>query len=382
MNSFTKKALSKFSKLDEREKEKLVKSFSDKLSMMEKLVNNMQKGILLIKDKKAIYYNDQLSNFIEIDKDKEELSHFIRDEKILSFLEKSLLSYKDNIEDFSFQRGSEVIIIEIKLLEEDDDNFRIVILTDVTSIRYRELKNLRANQLASFTTLTASIAHEIKNPLTSISLNLQMIQRGLNKNSDKKKLNSYLSNSLSELDRLNTIVVDFLFAVKPMLKKLELKDVNDIILSVKDFIEKELDEKKIKIYLSLKEYLPKVKIDANLIRQALLNILCNAMQAKNKKGSWIKISTEVTKSELVITIEDNGKGMDDGTLLKIFEPYFTTKESGTGLGLTVVYKIIKEHDGDIKVFSKLKEGSKFVISLPIESSSLIQIEQRENKYES
>lgn len=382
MNSFTKKALSKFSKLDEREKEKLVKSFSDKLSMMEKLVNNMQKGILLIKDKKAIYYNDQLSNFIEIDKDKEELSDFIRDEKILSFLEKSLLSYKDNVEDFSFQRGSEVIIIEIKLLEEDDDNFRIVILTDVTSIRYRELKNLRANQLASFTTLTASIAHEIKNPLTSISLNLQMIQRGLNKNSDKKKLNSYLSNSLSELDRLNTIVVDFLFAVKPMLKKLELKDVNDIILSVKDFIEKELDEKKIKIYLSLKEYLPKVKIDANLIRQALLNILCNAMQAKNKKGSWIKISTEVTKSELVITIEDNGKGMDDGTLLKIFEPYFTTKESGTGLGLTVVYKIIKEHDGDIKVFSKLKEGSKFVISLPIESSSLIQIEQRENKYES
>jgi len=131
-----------------------------------------------------------------------------------------------------------------------------------------------------------------------------------------------------------------------------------------DFVQYELEEHHIHTMLELDEKLPSLCYDERYIKQALLNLIKNAIAAMNEGGT-LTIKTESTGSEVHIYINDTGIGISEENLSKIFEPYFTTKETGSGLGLTLVFKIIKEHRGEISVKSKEGEGSSFMITLPI-----------------
>ena len=177
-----------------------------------------------------------------------------------------------------------------------------------------------------------------------------------------------------EIERLNAIVVDFLFAVRPMDVRLRLENVNDVINDVLNFVTHELEQHGIKIERNLEEFLPKLRLDENLLKQALLNIIKNAMNALEVSGGVLAVSTKLLGDHVALTIHDNGIGMDEATLSKIFEPYFTTKPSGSGLGLTMVFKVVKEHSGEISVSSKLGEGTTFTITLPVPTSERLALE--------
>ena len=171
--------------------------------------------------------------------------------------------------------------------------------------------------------------------------------------------------------------MDFLFAVRPMDIELMLGSINDVIMDLVTFLSPEADEKRIEVRTDLERFLPRVELDARYMRQSLLNIVENAFSAM-PGGGTLTISTKLTGDYVTLCIRDTGTGIDPEHLEKIFEPYFTTKASGTGLGLTVVYKVIKEHHGDIFVSSEMGQGTVFTIKLPVPQSQRKALEDKED----
>jgi signal transduction histidine kinase len=241
----------------------------------------------------------------------------------------------------------------------------IIYMEDITEKRIGETRLRRAENLASLTTLAAGVAHEIKNPLASISIHFQLLKKSLAKNKfSDKKTDKYFNVIKEEVDRLNKIVVDFLFAVRPVNLELREGDINKIIAQMMEFIDVEMQQSKILCLLELDENTPKILMDERLMKQALLNLVKNAQTAM-PRGGVITIATKYIENEIRISVCDTGKGIKIENLAKIFEPYFTTTETGTGLGLTQVYKIIREHQGEITVDSAPDGGTEFKITLPV-----------------
>jgi signal transduction histidine kinase len=167
-----------------------------------------------------------------------------------------------------------------------------------------------------------------------------------------------------EVERLNRIVVDFLFAVRPMNVELEDQDLNRVVHDLLQFMQYELEENHVRLAEQFNENIPKISLDERLMKQAILNVIKNAISAMPEGGDLV-VSTGVKGDEVFLRISDTGTGIPDELLDKVFEPYFTTKDFGSGLGLTLVYKIVKEHFGEISVSSKEGEGTTFELSFPI-----------------
>ena len=241
----------------------------------------------------------------------------------------------------------------------------LLTIEDVTERRGREARLRRAESLAALTTLTAGVAHEIKNPLASIGIHLQLMQKQL-KDTDRVRtadLKPYLDIVGEEVDRLNMIVVDYLMAVRPTEGRLEIGDLNDVIREITRFLQFELKEAGIELVQEFSE-IPKIELDEKSLKQALLNLIKNAIEAM-PHGGTLWIGTSGQRETVTVRIRDTGVGIPEDIVGKIFEPYFTTKDFSSGLGLTVVYKIIKEHSGEVSVSSRAGEGTTFTLTFPV-----------------
>lgn len=264
-----------------------------------------------------------------------------------------------------------IVVTALPLVQKKRVTGTLIQIEDVTDARNQQTLLRRMESLASLTNLAASVAHEIKNPLGAISIHIQLIQKALKRARegdgmlpDEKFVEKYLDVVNEEIDRLNRIIVDFLFAVRPIQAKLEPVNPNEIINSLMDFMKPEFDKAKVELKLELLDKPPNLMLDVALFKQVIMNLAQNAVAAM-KTGGILGINTQIKNDHFIITVADTGEGMDEQTCSRIFEPYFTTKANGTGLGLTMVYKIIKESAGEIDVRSFPGEGTIFTISLPI-----------------
>lgn len=240
----------------------------------------------------------------------------------------------------------------------------IVILEDITLEKENKHKLRQAESLAALTTISAGIAHEIKNPLAAISIHLQLLEDEMKKKENELSTNfNYSYNVIKEeIERLTNIVEDYLTTVRPLRAELSLVNLNDFLEKFSDFIKPELEANNIKFIKNYKD-LPNVWLDEKYFKQALLNLMKNAIAAIFDDGI-IELSAYQKQNYVYINIIDNGEGIPETTQSKVFDPYFTTKKFGTGLGLTIVYKIIKEHRGEIS-FSSKKNETIFTIKLPL-----------------
>lgn len=276
----------------------------------------------------------------------------------------------------------------------------IISMDDVTESRRQEVLIRRMEKLEDLTTLAANVAHEIKNPLAGLSIHIQLLQKSIAKARSQegilpaeKFVENYISVVNEEIERLNGIVNDFLFAVRPIKAEYQLLNPNELVEQYMDFCRPEMESKGIQLQMDLMEGPPKLMLDDKLFRQVVLNLVQNAIAAlcpaevagfsgdeageEKKDSKLLWVNTQVKSDFFILTLADNGCGMSEETAARIFEPYFTTKTTGTGLGLTMVYKIIKEFSGDIQVKSLVGEGTVFTINLPIP-----QLEQRLLEYKS
>lgn len=210
------------------------------------------------------------------------------------------------------------------------------------------------------------LAHEIRNPLTTVKGFLQLLKPHL---ADIGK-EQYAEIAIKELNRANDLIMEFLNANNPKsVGQEETSKVNDLIREVVLLFESEANLKNITICTDFSSDNPESPINSNKLKQVLLNLIKNAMEAVGdsncKAPGAIDIKTNIQQNNVLISISDNGKGMSKETLERLFTPFYTTKEKGNGIGLSVCEKIIKDHGGTILVWSKEYRGTQFHITLPL-----------------
>jgi len=231
-------------------------------------------------------------------------------------------------------------------------------------IQEERQKICERENLAAIGQMAAGIAHEVRNPLTTIKGFVQLLDK-YNGVKDPETLKKYLAMIDNEIDRVNDLVRDFLQFAKPTKPKLTFCNINDTIMELKMLIETQCNNKQISLETCLNPNIPEINCDKNQIKQVVLNIALNAIDSMAKSTDKIlRISTFFDASYVCIQLKDTGCGMTEEQKVKIFVPFFTTKENGTGLGLSVCYSIIENHNGRIEIDSTPGKGSSFTIMLP------------------
>ncbi len=240
----------------------------------------------------------------------------------------------------------------------------VAVIRDVTEIKDLNEEVARHKRLVALGKLSAGIAHEIRNPLSSIRGLAQFVYNSFSKSDERKE---DLNTIIQEVDRLNKLVAQVLDYAKLKVLNLASFSLSNLINKIVELFKQEIKNKQIKFNLEISPDISLIQADEDQIRQILMNIIINAIQAITEKGE-IKIKTEKSllkgKPAIKLIIEDNGIGIVDKDLNQIFDPFFSTKEKGSGLGLSIVYKLVEGHQGEIKVESKEGEGTKFIIFLP------------------
>lgn len=281
--------------------------------------------------------------------------------------EKSVQSYQTNYFETE-RRTKDGRIISVKLsvsrLPSNDGQYigRSIIIKDFTEFKKLQAQIDQSEKLAVIGQLAAGVAHEIGNPLASISSLVQILQR----KSQDPFISEQLVNIKENIDRITRIVRELVDFSRPPSYELAVQDITDIIKTALGIVKYDKRIRKVNFNTDLKPALPNINIAADQLLQVFVNILINAIDATSGNGS-ISIKSDFDRKNIYVYIQDDGCGMDKATIDKIFDPFFTTKEvgRGTGLGLSVSYGIIKRFNGEIKVDSKINEGSKFTIVLPL-----------------
>ena len=241
-------------------------------------------------------------------------------------------------------------------------------IEDVTEMRAEEARLKRAEGLASLTTMAAGVAHEIKNPLASMSIHLQLMRRQMKGEcASAEDLSESLDILEEETERLNNIVSDYLFAVRPQNSRPLPGDLNALITELVQFLRYEMEGANVRVFPLLDESVPSIPLDEGAMKRALLNLIKNAISAM-PDGGELRLQTKREGDNVIVVVSDTGVGIPEELQGKIFEPYFTTRDTGSGLGLTVVYKVVKEHGGDLHMDSQFGRGTTFRISIPVPQS--------------
>lgn len=210
--------------------------------------------------------------------------------------------------------------------------------------------------------MAASIAHEIRNPLNIIGMAVQQLHNELRKRDSRRE---YTETILNHIKRVDKLIDEFVSVARPPKLKMHFRNINDILEDVLKLLQPKIHNKKIKLYKEFNADLPKVRIDEEHMTQAFSNILLNACDAAPKKGGKIWVSSEKDEKYVVNTFRNTGKPINRKDLIKIFDPFFSTKRGGTGLGMSIAYTIIGSHRGTISVESNKKVGTIMTVKIPI-----------------
>lgn len=240
---------------------------------------------------------------------------------------------------------------------------------DLSEKKLLEKQLIHTQKMESIGTLAAGVAHEVGNPLASISALVQVVQRSTSDEFAKEKLELIKK----QVTRISKIIRDLVDFSRPSNYELQLTDINQNIAEAVEIVKVGAKAKDILFDLDLSEKIPLLPLISDQIQQIFVNILLNAVDAiaeleDKYKINRITIKSEINEDYVIIIFSDTGKGISDENLSKVFEPFYTTKKEGkgTGLGLWVSYGIVKSFQGDIKVTSTMKKGTTFTITLPIQ----------------
>jgi len=253
----------------------------------------------------------------------------------------------------------------------------LVVLTDITALKRLELQIRRSDRLASLGTLSAGMAHEIKNPLVSIKTFAQLLPERYQDSDFRDTFSNLIGHEIDRIDSLVNQLLRFARPAKPVLKPMHVHEVLEKSLQL---VGHRLYQKEIKLTRSWQADVDTIRADADQLEQVFLNFFLNAMDAM-KHGGVLSVGTEIhaatewvaaisgtngdSHEVLRITVRDDGEGIRKEDIPHVFDPFFTTKDYGTGLGLSVVHGIIQEHGGQIEVESELRKGTSFHILLPL-----------------
>jgi signal transduction histidine kinase len=240
-----------------------------------------------------------------------------------------------------------------------------IILRDITESRRSTEKTIESERFNALTLLAAGVAHEIGNPLNSLHIHLQLMERKVRKLDGKVKeeLEEAIAISRAEITRLDSIITQFLQAIRPSKPVLHPENVNSIVEEALRFFAPEIADRDIVVEPELRPDLPLIELDRDQMKQAFYNVIKNSFEAVKRRGI-LRIRTDLDATHVNISFTDTGGGMSAESLSRVFEPYFTTKSTGSGLGLLIVRRIVREHGGEMAIESNEGKGLTLTIRLP------------------
>ena len=256
----------------------------------------------------------------------------------------------------------------------------VMILRDITKSRRTAQQTIESERLNALTLLAAGVAHEIGNPLNSLHIHLQLMERSVQKlhGEAKAELQESIDIARSEVNRLDSIVTQFLRAIRPSRPQVRPQSLNTIIEEAVRFFTPEIQDRDITVKQELRSDLPLLQLDRDQMKQAFYNVIKNSLEAMKRHGT-LHIRTDMDDTNVIVSFVDTGSGMSAENLSRVFEPYFTTKPSGTGLGLLIVRRIVREHGGELSIESNEGEGLTLTIRLPYIERRIRMLEAGESK---
>jgi len=381
--NFLDKVLARIGRLDNQGLQTVVQRLARERSFLETLFNTIEDGVLVVdEDGRIIYLNSAVTNLLGIPATGAE------GQPVSRYLPEFDWQHLMNLDAHG---GSRVIRQELEVTlprprflhlyaapldgEKSGSSGLALILRDATEAREKTHQAIEQERVQALTLLAASVAHEIGNPLNALHIHMQLMERELKKlrrggngggdwGTGVGRLESYLDTAKGEITRLDYIVTQFLEALRPRAPKFAAGPVNQVVRETLELLRPEIDNRGIATVEKLPARLPEARFDAAQIKQVLVNLVKNAMQAMTR-GGRLTIETGAGSESVWVSISDTGSGIPEAQLNRIFEPFFTTKKKGSGLGLMIVQRIIRDHAGRIDVESKPGKGTTFRVWIPL-----------------
>jgi len=378
-NSPLDKILDQLDKLDKTNLQILVRRLAKERRLFEGIFNTIREGILLINKQGVVEYaNDEGCKIVGLRESDigsavlwkwiPNLAPAINLDEVEEDQAATMLSreIEINYPQHRFVRVYMVPYSELGEVGEDEHSNYVVILLDITQEKTSTEEKIESEKVSSILLLAAGVAHELGNPLNSLTIHLQLMRRQLVKMSDdlaKDKIAKSLDICSGEVDRLDGIISNFLQAIRP--SPPDFRDVN-LINVVEDVLlvqGRELESFGIEAEVQIGEETPIISGDTNQLKQVFFNVVKNAREAM-QPGGQLRIRSRSDDDFFYILFADTGKGIDQQDLANVFKPYYSTKKSGSGLGMMIVNRILRDHGGQVGIDSQPGVGTVITLQFP------------------
>ena len=368
-NTFLDKLLHRIDRVGPGDLQAYLQRLNNEKGFFETIFNTLQEGIVVVDSKgRILYLNHAVTNLLGIHAIKAmgtPISQHLKELDWSTILAEGRVVNRDLEVFYPQQRYLNFYLVP---LEDKDTSLMgfALIFHDLTARRAQAREAIESEKLNAVTLLAAGVAHELGNPLNSLNIHLQLMERDLRKRKadDDEELLESVRVARSEVGRLDTIINQFLGAVRPSHAARAMVSINALLRESLAFLEPEIKDRDVIVQEELADALPLVTANADQLKQAFYNLIKNAVQALTH-GGILRVTTSLSDTHLQISFEDNGPGISVEDMAHITEPYFTRKKNGTGLGLFLVQRILHEQGGHLELLSEPGRGTTARILLPL-----------------